>query len=84
MNTHEIVVGLDGSRSARAALRWASDHARRTGLVLRAVHALSWSFGVHCPVLNSKADMSLEEVEARYRASITAVFDERSTHARTG
>ena len=39
MSTREIVVGLDDSGSARAALRWASDHARHTGLVLRAVNA---------------------------------------------
>ena len=78
MSTHEIVVGLDDSRSARAALRWASDHARRTGVVLRAVHALSWPYGVASPDLDSEAErhLSFDEVDARYRASITAVFDE--------
>jgi nucleotide-binding universal stress UspA family protein len=78
MSTHEIVVGLDDSRSARAALRWASDHARRTGVVLRAVHALSWPYGVRSPDLDIEAErhLSFDEVDARYRASITAVFDE--------
>ena len=78
MSTREIVVGLDDSRSARAALRWASDHARHTGLVLRAVHALSWPFGVQSPGLDTEAErhLSFDEVDARYRASITAVFDE--------
>ena len=78
MSTHEIVVGLDDSRSARAALRWASDHARRTGVVLRAVHALSWPFGMRSPDLDSQAErhLSFDDVDARYRASITAVFDE--------
>lgn len=37
--THRvIVVGIDQSPSARAALQWAAAHARRTGAVLRAVH----------------------------------------------
>ena len=78
MSTREIVVGLDDSRSARAALRWASDHARHTGLVLRAVHVLSWPFGVQSPGLDTEAErhLSFDEVDARYRASITAVFDE--------
>ena len=78
MSPHEIVVGLDDSSSARAALRWASDHARRTGLVLRAVHVLSWPFGVRSPGLDSVAErhLSFDEVDARYRASMTAVFDE--------
>ncbi len=35
----EIVVGLDDSPSATAALRWAVAHARVTGLPLRAVSA---------------------------------------------
>ena len=76
--TPEIVVGLDDSSSARAALRWASDQARRTGMVLRAVHALSWPFGVRSPGLDSDMErhLSFDEVDALYRAGITAVFDE--------
>ena len=78
MSTHEVVVGLDDSRSARAALRWVSDPARRTGVVLHLVHALSWPFGVRSPDLDSEAErhLSIDDVDARYRASITAVFDE--------
>jgi len=34
----EIVVGLDLSPSARAALHWAAEQARATGQTLRAVH----------------------------------------------
>jgi nucleotide-binding universal stress UspA family protein len=74
-----IVVGLDDSRSARAALHWAAGYARRTGLALRAVHALSWPFGVTSPGLDGMEavrHLSFDEVEAIYRASITAVFDE--------
>jgi nucleotide-binding universal stress UspA family protein len=35
----EIVVGLDDSASAAAALRWAAEQSRSTGLPLRVVHA---------------------------------------------
>ena len=49
----EIVVGLDDSRSARAAVSWAADYARAVGLRLRAVHvfseegsAMGWTPGV--------------------------------------
>lgn len=37
--TAEIVVGLDDSPSAAAALRWAAEQARVTGLPLRVVYA---------------------------------------------
>ncbi|HEY3005502.1 MAG TPA: universal stress protein [Kribbellaceae bacterium] len=36
---NHIVVGVDGSRAAAAALRWAAGEARRTGADLVAVHA---------------------------------------------
>jgi nucleotide-binding universal stress UspA family protein len=38
----EIVVGLDDSRSSKAALDWAAEQARSVGAVLRAVHVLDW------------------------------------------
>ena len=79
MSHREIVIGLDDSRSARSALRWGADYARRTGLALRAVHVLSWPLGVTAPGYDGKEAMrhpSFEEVDAIYRASITAVFDE--------
>ena len=46
--------------------------------MLRAVDALSWPFGVSSPDPKSEAErhLSFDEVDARYRASITAVFDE--------
>ncbi|WP_460862713.1 universal stress protein [Nocardiopsis coralliicola] len=37
----EIVVGIDGSETSRAALDWAADAAQRRGMRLAAVHALS-------------------------------------------
>lgn len=38
--TKDIVVGLDDSASAWAALTWAASHARATGARLRAIHVL--------------------------------------------
>jgi nucleotide-binding universal stress UspA family protein len=48
-------------------------------LALRAVHVLSWPLGATAPGYDGKEAMrhpSFEEVDAIYRASITAVFDE--------
>jgi nucleotide-binding universal stress UspA family protein len=39
---NEIVVGLDDSRSSKAALDWAAEQARSVAAVLRAVHVLDW------------------------------------------
>ena len=74
MDRQEIVVGLDESKSARQALRWAASYAERTGSELRAVHALSWPLGVVDP--NEPGYLSAERIEDIYRASITRVFDE--------
>jgi hypothetical protein len=49
MSHRGIVVGLDDSRSARTALRWAGDYARRTGLALRAGCHLPTRRGSPCP-----------------------------------
>jgi nucleotide-binding universal stress UspA family protein len=40
MTATEVLVGLDGSASAKAALDWAARYARGTHLPLRAVHVL--------------------------------------------
>jgi nucleotide-binding universal stress UspA family protein len=76
MGRSEIVVGLDESPAAAAALRWAAAEAIRTGSTLRAVHALSWPFAVP-PGTNVPAAerMSLAEMDSLYRASITTMFD---------
>ncbi len=36
-----IVVGLDGSKTAQAAARWAAEHAKQTGGHVIAVHAIA-------------------------------------------
>jgi len=41
--TPEIVVGLDDSPASRAALRWAAEHSKLTGVPLRVVHAWAMS-----------------------------------------
>jgi nucleotide-binding universal stress UspA family protein len=74
MDRPEIVVGLDESKSARQALRWAASYAERTDSDLRAVNALSWPLGVADPA--EPGYLSPERVEDIYRASITRVFDE--------
>ena len=73
---NEIVVGLDDSPSGMAALQWAAAEAIRSHAVLRAVHALSWPFGVeHADGALAGRQLSRAEVEVAYRASITRVFD---------
>ena len=74
MDRQEIVIGLDESKSARQALRWAASYADRTGSELRAVHALSWPLGVADPA--EPGYLSAERIDEMYRASITRVFDE--------
>ena len=74
MDKQEIVVGLDESKSARQALRWAASYAERTGSELRAVHALSWPLGVVDPA--EPGYRSADQIEENYRASISRVFDE--------
>ena len=73
---NEIVVGLDDSPSGMAALQWAAAEAIRSHAVLRAVHALSWPFGVeHADGVLAGRQLSPAEVDVAYRASITRVFD---------
>ena len=76
MDKQVIVVGLDESKSARQALRWAASYAERTGSDLRAVHALSWPLGVVDPA--EPGYRSADQIEENYRASISRVF--ASTH----
>jgi nucleotide-binding universal stress UspA family protein len=53
-----VVVGIDGSAGARAALRWAAAEARLRGTPLRVVHAWTFSYppGAGYGVLGPSAD----------------------------
>jgi nucleotide-binding universal stress UspA family protein len=42
MQSHEIIVGIDGGAASRAALRWAAADADRTGTPLRVLLAYQW------------------------------------------
>jgi len=68
--TPAIVVGLDGSASAKAALRWAVTQSRLTGLPLRVVHA--WQVTpVAAAVAESGAGDYFEAAAADARARAT-------------
>jgi nucleotide-binding universal stress UspA family protein len=73
----EIVVGLDDSPSAKAALAWAAEHAKAIDAVLRAVHVLDWPYGLSpagFPAPANFMDLSRKEIQVPYRQAITAVF----------
>jgi len=68
--TPGIVVGLDGSASSKAALRWAATQSRMTGLPLRVVHA--WQATPLAAAVahpNDGAYFEAEAADARARAT---------------
>lgn len=72
-----IVVGLDDSPSAVAALDWAAAWARRTAKRLQAVHVLGWPNG-YVPkdyTAPPERHLTYQEVDREYRASISRLFD---------
>jgi nucleotide-binding universal stress UspA family protein len=72
----EIVVGLDLSPAGAAALRWAAEQARRTGVPLRAVHAATPyqpAFGAGTGVFMMNAEPHLPE---RYRQALADAWDQ--------
>lgn len=72
----KIVVGLDLSPSARAALRWAADYARLTGQPVQAVHALPVPATLaSVGVLGMPAPEPADSVEEGYRRDVEALFD---------
>ena len=77
MSAPEIIVGVDGSPSAGAALRWAAGQARLTGCVLRAVNIVDWPIGTDedgRPGMKFLSHLQDEHVRAAYRRSIEAIF----------
>lgn len=71
--SQRIVVGVDDSKGARAALRWAIDEAGRRDASVEAVHgwAMAWSEGFDPEWATDRA-----EVEAQARTAVQAIVDE--------
>ncbi|GAA2539927.1 MULTISPECIES: universal stress protein [Streptomyces] len=69
-----LVVGVDGSPSSHAALRWAEHHARMIGGVVEAIHvwdtpsARGWSGPAIDP------DFDLQQAKERFAEELHAVF----------
>ena len=71
----EIVIGLDLSRSARAALDWAAEHARATGRTLRAVNVISASATYSMALGGVAVPIEPSEMDAPHRDAVAAIFD---------
>jgi nucleotide-binding universal stress UspA family protein len=76
-----IVIGLDDTPTARAALRWAARQARLTGATVRAVHVIDWPIGIEAfgsIEVNEDGHLPEEKVSGSYRRGIRRVFEEAS------
>jgi len=74
-----IVVGLDDTPTARAALRWAARQARITGAAVRAVHVIDWPIGVEAfgsVEVDEDGHLLEEKISGPYRRGIRRVFEE--------
>jgi nucleotide-binding universal stress UspA family protein len=71
----KIIVGLDHSLSARAALDWAAQQARATGQTLRAVHVISASSTYSMALGGVAVPVEPSEIDAPHREPAEAVFD---------
>ena len=78
MTRNEIVVGLDESPSARAALHWAASQARLLQCVLRAIHVIEQptGYGAEYHTFLAMAYTFDAEVDDAYRSRLVQVFDE--------
>jgi nucleotide-binding universal stress UspA family protein len=77
MPTNTIVVGVDESPQARAALAWAADMARLTGSTLVGVHVLAWPQAGDLYAYSVVADQVYpdpDQLEELYRAPSEHVF----------
>ena len=76
----QIVVGIDGSPTSRAALQWAARLARSTRWGLRAVHVLEWPIGLTDggPRTGPAEVLHLPDsaVDASYRSGMSRFFHE--------
>lgn len=78
MEPTEIVVGIDDSPSAAAALSWAADFARASGLNLRAVHVLDWPVARELyaySVVDDEVFTDPTVVDEEMRGPIDALFE---------
>jgi nucleotide-binding universal stress UspA family protein len=77
---NEIVVGLDNSEPALAALRWAAAEARLSGSTVRAVHVSDWPTGVGAdgrPLVAEELVLNQgDDIESAARSTITERFKE--------
>ena len=73
---NEIVVGVDASPSALAALSWAAEQARATGQNLRAVHAVDVSpgFNMALGMVAPAVPMHPSATDAAYQETIEIRF----------
>lgn len=80
MTSSDIVVGIDGSPSSQAALRWAANLARTTQWVVHAVHVLEWPIGLigggSRPGPVEDLYLPDSDVDASYRRGMTRVFND--------
>lgn len=78
MTGHTIVVGIDGTPPAQAALAWAARLSRATGWGLDAVHVLTWPIGVRDLQGESgeRPRVDPDEVEGPYLHGMRRVFAE--------
>ena len=80
MTKDEVVVGVDDSAPARAALRWAADQARLWGSTRRAVYVSDWPTGVGADgrpfVVEDLVFVQDSELDRADKAGITEIFNE--------
>jgi nucleotide-binding universal stress UspA family protein len=69
-----VVVGVDGSPSSYAALRWAARYARLVGGVVEAVHAWSTPTELDWSGLVIDPDFDLTQARKRFAQELRAVF----------
>jgi hypothetical protein len=76
MTRPTVLVGLDDSAAALAALAWAARYCRRTASALRAVNVLQWPIGIAS--IGRPAEQLLflpeREVSSDYRQAIRGIF----------
>jgi nucleotide-binding universal stress UspA family protein len=79
--TGRVVVGVDGSESSAAALRWAADYAQATGSTLRAVLAWHYPTAAGVPPVgvtpaNVESEVERGRAEMIEKAIATALGDQ--------